>query len=197
MTKGEDTRRAILAHGAREAARVGLEGLSIGGLAKDLGLSKSGLFAHFASKEALQIQILDEAAEQFTDAVIRPALRAPRGEPRLRALFENWLGWLDRRRAEACGCLFVAASAELDDRPGAVRDRLVAQQRDLLELVANVARSGVTEGQFRADLDCGLFAFEAHALVLACHHAARLMGDPAAFARARAGFERLLDAARA
>src|SRR5262249_45071669 len=142
MGKGEATRQAILGQAAQVASRVGLEGVTIGRLADELELSKSGLFAHFQSKEALQIQTLRFAAELFVERVIRPALRAPRGEPRLRALFERWLDWARAASLEG-GCLFVAAASELDDREGPVRDELVRQQRDWLELIANVARTGV------------------------------------------------------
>src|SRR3954470_4749744 len=121
MRKGEATRQAILDHAAAQASRIGLRGLSIGQLAEELALSKSGLFAHFQSKEALQVQVLEHAAANFVDRVVRPALAAPRGIPRLRALFEGWLAWGD---SQASGCIFVAAAAELDDQPGPARDRL-------------------------------------------------------------------------
>src|SRR5215470_15929106 len=145
-SKGEATRAAILDHAVQLASRVGLSGLSIGRLAKDLRLSKSGLFAHFQSKEALQVQVLETAAAQFIDAVLRPALAAPRGEPRLRALFTRWLEWSRSQRMPG-GCLFVAAAVEFDDRPGAVREKLVSLQKDFLELMANVVRAGVAEGK--------------------------------------------------
>ncbi len=191
MSKGDDTRATILDHATREAARVGLEGLTIGALAKDLGMSKSGLFAHFASKEALQVQILEAATDQFTDAVIRPALRAPRGLPRIVALFERWLDYLEVRRAEV-GCLFLAAAIELDDRPGPARDQLVAQQRDWLEFIASVARAAVTEGHLRDDLDPTQLAHELFGVICAYHHATRLMRDPRALERTRLAFDRLL-----
>ena len=144
MSKGAATRQTILDHAVREAAQVGLRGITIGGLAGGLGLSKSGLFAHFASKGELDAQVIDHAAEQFTDRVVRTALRAPRGEPRVRALIESWLTWVD---ADDYGrsCIFVAAAAELDDQPGPARDRLVSQQRDWLDLIASVARVAIAE----------------------------------------------------
>src|SRR4051812_30080154 len=109
MSKGEETRQAIVDHAMRVASRVGLEGLSIGQLAEELKLSKSGLFAHFRSKENLQVQVIQSAADQFVRQVLMPALRKPRGEPRVRALFEEWLKW----GAKPGGCLFVSAAAEL------------------------------------------------------------------------------------
>ena len=127
--KGERTRAAILDHALAAASERGLEGLSIGGLAKEAGLSKSGLFAHFSSKENLQIQVLETAVHRFVETVISPALRERRGIPRIRALFDNWLGW-DRDAGLPGGCIFISTANELDDRPGPVRDRLVAYQRD-------------------------------------------------------------------
>ena len=145
MGKGEQTRGAILERGVALASVVGLEGLSIGELAAATGLSKSGLFAHFGSKEALQIQVLESAAARFVDMVFAPALKEPRGEPRLRALFENWLAW-EASDFLPGGCLFMATAAELDDRPGPVRDHLVRTLNDWLDTVANAVRLAVTEG---------------------------------------------------
>lgn len=196
MSKGEETRAAILQAASRMAIKVGLEGLSIGALAQALEMSKSGLFAHFKSKEALQIAVLDRAKDLFVDEVVRQGLRAPRGEPRVRALFEAWVGWFESRRDQGDGCLFTVASFELDERPGPVRDTLFAQQRDLLELIAGVAEVAKTEGHFRGDLDPEQLAFEVHAVLLKYHHAARLMRDPKAGQRCRTAFERVMSDAR-
>lgn len=195
MSKGEDTRTAILDRSVALATQVGLEGLTIGRLATELHLSKSGLFAHFRSKEALQIQVLDAAAERFVDEVVKPAVREPRGEPRIRALFDRWLAWTKSNSGPG-GCLFVAAAAELDDRPGPVRDRLVALQKGWLEMIAIVFRTGVTEGVFRPDLDPEEFAHDLYSVMLGYHHAFRLMRDPRAEKRAHAAFGRLLSSAR-
>jgi AcrR family transcriptional regulator len=196
MRKGELTHRSILDHSVGLASQVGLEGLSIGRLAEDLELSKSGLFAHFQSKEALQIEVLRHAAEQFVDAVIRPALKAPRGEPRLRALFEGWAAW-GKGRALPGGCVFVAAATELDDQPGPARDQLVRTQRDWLDFIAGAVRIAVAEGHFRPETDPAQFAHELYGVMLAWHHAARLMKDPKADRRARTAFESLLASVRA
>lgn len=195
MRKGEATRGAILDHASRLARRVGLEGLSIGRLAEDLNLSKSGLFAHFRSKEALQIQVLETTSAQFVEMVVKPALAEPRGEPRLSSLFRRWLEWA-RSQKRPGGCLFVAAAVELDDKPGPVRRKLVQTQRDFLKLMANVFESGVGQGDFRSDVDPEQFAHDLYAVMLGYHHASRLLRDPAAEARAYAGFEGLLAAAR-
>jgi AcrR family transcriptional regulator len=192
MGKGEATREAILEHAVGLARRVGLEGLTIGRLAEDLELSKSGLFAHFKSKEALQIQVLDAAAARFVETVVRPALDAPRGEDRLRALFERWLTWEQRPG----GCVFVQAAVDLDDRDGPARDRLVQLQRDWLEAMATTVRGAVREGQFRSGVDAVQFAHDLNGIILAYHHAARLLRDADAEKRARAAFEALIRAAR-
>ena len=128
MSKGTETRQIVLDEAARVASRVGLGGLTIGSLATATQLSKSGLFAHFQSKVSLQLQLLDHTRARFVDLVVRPALAAPRGEPRVRELFRRWLAW--DTDALPGGCLFVAASAEFDGQPGPVRDRLAQDQRD-------------------------------------------------------------------
>jgi AcrR family transcriptional regulator len=194
MRKGEMTRQAIVDEAMRVASRVGLGGLTIGSLAADTGLSKSGLFAHFNSKESLQLQVLSHARSRFVDLVVRPALKAPRGEPRLRELFERWLAWPGEFPG---GCVFVAAASELDDQPGPVRDELAAAQRDWLETVATVFRGGVADGQFRAGADPEQFAHDLYGIMLAYHHASRLLRDPMSEQRARRALERLLDDARA
>jgi AcrR family transcriptional regulator len=191
MSKGEQTRRAILDRAGSLASRVGLEGLSIAALADALEMSKSGLFAHFRSKEALQVQVLEHAAERFVEMVVKPALRAPRGEPRLRALFDRWRRWPEEGGMEG-GCLFLAAAAELDDRPGPARDVLVAQQRDWLDTLANVTRSGIAEGHFRKDVDPEQVAHELLGIMLAYHFSARLLKDPQAAKHARSAFDALL-----
>jgi AcrR family transcriptional regulator len=195
MGKGEVTRQAILERATALASRCGLEGVSIGHLAEDLGLSKSGLFAHFGSKEALQVEILRFAADRFVQAVVRPALAEPRGEPRVRAIFERWLGW-GRSHSVPGGCLFVAAASELDDRPGPARDELVRLQKEWMDSIAICFRSGISEGHFRADADPEQFAHDLYSVMLGYHHAQRLLRDPAADSRARASMEALLAAAR-
>ena len=192
MGKGQSTREAILDRAVDLARSLGLEGLTIGRLAEDVDLSKSGLFAHFRSKEALQVQVLDRAAERFVAAVLRPALDARRGQVRLRTLFERWLDW-GRRPG---GCIFVQAAVELDDRPGPARDRLVELQRDWLDAIATTARGAIVEGQFTPTVDPVQFAHDLNGIILAYHHAARLLRDPEAERRARTSFETLMETAR-
>jgi len=190
--KGDETKAAVLDQAVEVARRVGLSGLTIGSLAEQAELSKSGLFGHFRSKEALQLQVLEHARARFEEAVARPALRAPRGEPRLRELFDRWLVW----DALPGGCPFVAAATEFDDRPGAVRDRLVRDERDMFEMIGTVFRSGIAESQFRGDADPDQFAQDFYGVILARHHTLRLLGDQRADIRARHAFEALLAAAR-
>ena len=195
QSKGAQTREAILAHALGLATRIGFEGLTIGRLAEDLRMSKSGLFAHFRSKEALQLDILHMAAARMVESVVKPALAVPRGEPRVRALFERWLAW-ERSPSLPGGCPFMAASFELDDRPGPVRDFVVQNLRDWIDTLAGAARIAVQEGHFRADLDCQKFAQDCQGIGLGFVHASRLMRDPQARARAQRAFEALVRDAR-
>lgn len=188
------TRSAILDEAVQIASRVGFTGLSIGQLADEVEMSKSGLFAHFRSKEQLQLQTMERAAQKFVDIVVRPTLATPRGERRMRALFDAWLDWT--RETLDGGCIFVAASAELDDRDGPLREALVRNELDWLELIATVAGTAVAEGDFREDLDTRQFAFEVHGVMLAFHHASRLLRDERALERVGRAFESLLTAAR-
>jgi AcrR family transcriptional regulator len=191
VSKGDETRERILRHAAKVASRDGLEGLSIGELASALEMSKSGLFAHFGSKEELQVEVLRAASADFQEKVIRPALHEPRGPARLRALFERWEKWANSPETPG-GCLFAGASFELDDRTGPARDFLVEEQRRLLAVLSRSAQLGVESGLFRADLDCDLLAFQIHGLMLGFHHARRLLRQRNAEAMARKAFEQLL-----
>jgi AcrR family transcriptional regulator len=195
MAKGERTRKDIIDHAMALAAEVGLEPLSLGMLAASAGISKSGLFAHFKSKEALQLAVLDEAVARFSTIVLRPALQAPRGEARLRALFESYLLWKSYHNPS--GCIFVALSHEYDDRPGQVRDRLVAMLRDWDDTIRRVAQTAIDEGDFRPDLDPQLFAFEFQGIGMAHHHMLRLLEERNTLQLTRAAFEELLRRSRA
>lgn len=191
MSKGAATREAILHSGIEQAAQVGLSGLTIGALADATGMSKSGLFAHAKSKQELQLRVLEQARQEFIDAVIHPAVSSPRGEPRVRTLFERWLSMV--RDLMPGGCLFVKAAAEYDDRPGPVRDQLVRDHTDLQDSIAQVFATGVAEGHFRADVDPHQFAVELHSIMLGYFHSHRLLRAPDAERRLRTTFENLLD----
>jgi AcrR family transcriptional regulator len=195
-SKGEQTKRGILASALGLASEVGLEGLSIGLLSDRVGMSKSGLFAHFASKENLQVAVLEEAVRRFVDLVIAPALREKRGEPRVRAMFERWLAW-GQQEFMPGGCVLMTAAMELDDRPGPAREKLLASQQDWHETLAQAVRIARAEGHFRADLDEHQLVFEIFGIVMTFYFHHRLFRDQAALGRARAAFERLLGNARA
>lgn len=196
MSKGETTRAAILDVALSTASRVGLEALSIGELAKEVGLSKSGLFAHFASKEDLQLETVKKAIAKFVEVVVAPSLKKPRGAPRVQALFENWFDWSKASELPG-GCLFIAASSEFDDQPGPVRDLLLASQKDWLGALAQAARIAVEEGHFKKNLDTEQFAWQLDSFILGYHHSARLLRSKDAEKRARSAFESLIQAARA
>jgi AcrR family transcriptional regulator len=195
VSKGDETRAAILDVAIDIASTRGFAGLTIGTLADATDMSKSGLFAHFKSKEQLELKTLERARERFVDVVVRPSLSAPRGEKRVRALLENWLRWADD--ALSGGCLFIGAAAELDDQPGALRDLLVRNEQDWLDVIANVAATAVAEGDFAADTDVEQFAYDVHGVTLAYHHHSRLMRDPRAVERTERAFESLLESVRA
>lgn len=194
MGKGEQTRQVVLQQATEIAARLGLSGLTIGTLASSAGLSKSGLYAHFGSKEELQLATLAHARDFFVDRVLRPALQAPRGEPRLRELFERWLRLC--RDDLASGCLYMSSRPEFDDQPGAVRDQLVRDFRDLLDSIRQVMSAGIADGQFRAGTDPSQVAQELDGIMLAYTFAHRLLRDPATEQRARQSFDALLDRIR-
>jgi len=190
MRKGEQTRSAILAAACELAARDGLEGLTIGALAERMVMSKSGVFAHFGSREDLQIAVLKAYELRFVEDVLRPGLEAPRGLARLRAIFGNWL---DRTAVEAASaCIWVSGATEYDDRPGPVRDELVGMVKSWQRELVRAIRQAVDTGELRADTDPGELVFDLYGVILVLHHDARLMESPDAPARARRAFDRLI-----
>ena len=192
MAKGTITRERILDQALRDASLVGLEGLSLGKLAEEVEMSKSGIFAHFGSKEELQMQVLGAAAEKFGGIVVKPALTAPRGLPRVRAMFEGWLRW-ERDVSVPGGCVFTHAAVELDDRPGPVRDALAAWQRTWRDMLARAATIAVEERHFREDLDTQQFSFRLMGIIFVYYNSKRLLEDPLAEVHARAAFESLVE----
>lgn len=193
MSKGEQTRERIVDRAFHLAARRGFDGVSIGALAEETGLSKSGLFAHFGSKEELQVAVLDYAAARFSERVFLPAFRVARGLPRLERLFELWLHWADDVEG---GCLFYQAVPELDDLEGRARNALAEQQQQFFDALAHAVSLAIDEKHFRADVDPRQFAFELEGIVLAHRLVDGLLKDKKALARARAAFGRLVDSAR-
>ena len=191
MKKGAATREAIVDRALDQAVTVGLEGLSLGPLAESLELSKSGLFAHFKSKEALQLAVLNEAIVRFQARVVEPSLAQPRGRARMDGLISRWLDWMEGE-TETGGCLFAVSSQEYDDRPGALRDRLVASQKDWHETLARVASDLPKAGKAPADY-CRQMVFELVGVSLAYQQHAKLFRAPNARARAEEAMARILD----
>lgn len=192
LRKGQVTRRAVLRVAVDIASAEGLEGLTIGRLARELGMSKSGLFAHFGSKVELQLATVQEAGAVFLEEVIRPALAAPPGMARLWTLYNAWLSHVERRVFRG-GCFFAAAGAEFDSRPGPVRDLLVALSRQWLDGLADAARDAQRRGELDTVADPEQLAFEMNGCLLSTNWARELLGDEGAFTRARAAMrDRLL-----
>ncbi|WP_244927340.1 TetR/AcrR family transcriptional regulator [Permianibacter aggregans] len=154
-------------------------------------MSKSGVFAHFGSKEELQLAVLKQAADDFIAHVLQPAITSSRGTARIQKVFELWLRYsaLDE---QAGGCLFIAAAAEFDDRPGAIRDYVSEQQRQWRQSLMQLVQSAIKHGDLPTDTDVEQLAFELFSLVLACHHDRRLMAESSAASQAQRGLERLL-----
>ncbi len=191
VNKGAATRESVVGHALSIALTDGFEGLTIGNIAQAVGMSKSGVFAHFGSREDLQLAVLDAAAQRFTDNVFMPAMREKRGLPRLRAIMRHWVIWM---RSE--GCPMVAAAVEYDDRPGAIRDRVVEYQTRLRRELARAVQMAIDTGELKSDCDPEQLAFEIFAVELALHHDSRLFKRNDSMVRAERSMQRLLDSYR-
>ncbi len=189
-SKGEETRAVILKAALRHASVAGYDALTIGVLAEQTGMSKSGLFAHFGSKEELQIATLDEAVRRFNEAAFMPALSAPRGLKRLIALFDNWLAWT--ARADLSACPMMVASTEFDDREGAMRDAVVEHMQRLHQSLVKSVEMTIQTGEFAADTDSEQFAFEVFGVISSCYRSRSLFRDKDANTRAKRAFDRLI-----
>ncbi len=192
--KGDLTRAAIVEAALLAASRDGLEGLTIGTLADSMQMSKSGVFAHFGSREELQLAVLKAYVQRFVDEVLRPAVRKPRGLPRLEAILQRWVAFLAREMTR--GCIMIAGAVEYDDVPGPQRDEMVAiitgWKRELIKAI----RQAISEGHLRPRVDAQQLVFEIYGLMLAMHQDARLLRSADSAKRARAGLRRLIDAVR-
>ena len=190
LQKGQQTKQAIVDAALGLAAQIGLEGLSIGALAEVMHMSKSGVFAHFGSREELQISVIREYYARFADEVFFPALNAPRGLPRVQAMFANWM---KRVAIEIqSGCIFISGAVEFDDRPGPVRDALASSVKTWLAAMYRAVVQAKQEGHLNADADEAQMAFEIHGLILALHYEARFLKAPSSTHRANTGFEHIL-----
>lgn len=190
LQKGQQTKQLIIDAALGLAEQMGLEGLSIGALAEVTRMSKSGVFAHFGSREELQISVIREYYQRFSNEVFFPALNAPRGLPRVRTLFANWM---KRVAIEIqSGCIFISGAVEFDDRPGPVRDALASSVQTWLSAMHRAVVLAKQEGHLVPDADEAQMAFEIHGLILALHYEARFLKNPGAIARANIGFENIL-----
>jgi AcrR family transcriptional regulator len=188
--KGQQTKAAIVDAALGLATQIGLEGLSIGALAEVMRMSKSGVFAHFGSREELQISVIREYYARFEEEVFYPALQHPKGMPRLKALFQNWM---NRTSVEIdSGCLFISGAVEFDDRPGPVRDALAGSVKTWLAAMHRAVVQTKEAGHLRSDLDEHQMSFEIHGLILALHYEARFLKTPGSVARAHTGFANIL-----
>ncbi|MDG5976717.1 TetR family transcriptional regulator [Hydrogenophaga taeniospiralis CCUG 15921] len=187
LQKGQQTKAAIVDAALGLATQIGLEGLSIGALAEVMQMSKSGVFAHFGSREELQISVVREYHARFEEEVFYPAMSAPRGLPRLRMLFDNWM---KRTSVEIdSGCIYISGAVQFEDRPGPVRDALASSVNTWLSAVRRSVEIAVEEGHLRADTDAAQMGFEIHALILALHYEARFLRSPDSLRRALQAFE--------
>ena len=188
--KGQQTKAAIVDAALALAAQVGLEGLSIGALAEVMHMSKSGVFSHFGSREELQISVVHEYYRRFDEEVFRPALAEPRGLPRLRALFGNWMKRVSLELQS--GCMFIRGAVEFDDRPGPVRDALASTVQAWLSALYRAIVLARNEQHLRADADEQQIAFEIHGLILALHYENRFLHNPGSIDRALLAFESIV-----
>jgi AcrR family transcriptional regulator len=194
MRKGELTRAAILDVALELASRNGLEGLTIGLLADKMNMSKSGVFAHFGSREDLQMEVLKLYHHRFEQEVFYPSVKESRGLPRLEAMYARWV---KRVSVEiASGCIYISGAVEYDDRPGPIREELVSMVRAWQGALLRAVQQAADVGDLKPDTDAGQMVYEMYGLILALHHDARFLRTPGALERARRGFQRLIETYR-
>ncbi|RYF06823.1 MAG: TetR/AcrR family transcriptional regulator [Comamonadaceae bacterium] len=190
LQKGQQTKAVIVEAALGLATHIGLEGLSIGALADVTGMSKSGVFAHFGSREELQISVIREYHTRFEQEVFYPAMAAERGVARLRAMFDLWM---KRTSIEIdSGCIYISGAVEFDDRDGPVRDALASSVRTWLAAMKRAIEQCKEQGELRDDVNPEQMLFEIHGLILALHYEARFLQTPGSMDRANAGFDNIL-----
>lgn len=189
-SKGASTRDLIIDRAYGIACSAGLEGISIGPLAQAVGMSKSGVFAHFGSREDLQLAVIESTATRFVESVLIPALSKPRGLPRLRAIMNNWFEWIRRNSG---GCVLIGSVTEYDDRPGPLRDQVLLNEQRWRDMLRRAIQLAIEAGHLR-DEDAGQYAFELYAFPLAVHHGAGLFGYEPSRRLGEAAVERWLSA---
>lgn len=191
MRKGELTRAAILNVALDLASREGLEGLTIGLLAEKMSMSKSGVFAHFGSREDLQIAVVKQYHDRFEQEVFYPSLQKPRGLPRLRAMFEQWVKRVSVELAS--GCIYISGAVEYDDRPGPIRDALIGIVKEWREALLKCVQQSIEAGDLKSSTDPLQVVYEMNALVLGLHHDTRFLKIPQSIERTQHSFERLIE----
>lgn len=190
LQKGQQTKQAIVDAALGLATQIGLEGLSIGVLAEVMHMSKSGVFAHFGSREELQISVIREYFNRFEQEIFAPAMLQPKGLPRLKTLFDNWM---KRVAVEIqSGCIFISGAVEFDDRTGPVHDALASSVKTWLKAVFRAVVQAKVCGHLGTDADEQQIAFEIHGLILALHYEARFLKNPGSIERANVGFANIL-----
>lgn len=190
LPKGQQTKAHIVDVALHMATHHGLESLSIGGLAEAIGMSKSGVFAHFGSREELQISVVREYHQRFEQEVFYPAIQAPRGLPRLRAMFSNWM---QRTTVELdSGCIYISGAVEFSEREGAVREALMTSFDAWHTALRRAIEQAQAEGHLSAEADSHQLLFEIHGLILALHYDVRFLQRPESIPRAWTGFENIL-----
>lgn len=190
MAKGQQTRANIIDTALHIATHHGLQSLSIGGLAEATSMSKSGVFAHFGSREELQICVVREYHHRFEQEVFYPAIQAPKGLPRLRAMFGNWM---QRTTIELdSGCIYISGAVEFGGREGAVRDALIASFNTWHTALCRAIEQAQALGHLNAQADPRQLLFEIHGLILALHYEVRFLGRNDSVPCALAGFENIL-----
>jgi len=194
MRKGELTRVAILDVALELASRDGLEGLTIGLLAEKMKMSKSGVFAHFGSREDLQIEVVRLYHHRFEQDVFYPSIKEARGLPRLQGMFARWVKLVSVEIA--LGCIYISGAVEYDDRPGPIRDHLVAMVHAWRDALQRCTGQAIEMGHLRSDINVEQMVYETYGLILALHHDARFLRIPGSVERAQAGFDRLIDSYR-
>ena len=194
MRKGEMTRAAILDVAITLASRDGLEGLTIGLLAEKMNMSKSGVFAHFGSREDLQIEVVKLYHRQFEQEVFYPSIKEARGLPRLEAMYARWIRQVTIEIAS--GCIYISGAVEYDDRPGEIREQLVSMVRTWQQALHRCALQAIEAGHLRDDTDADQLVYEMYGLILGLHHDARFLKKVGSVERAQKGFDRLIDSYR-
>ena len=190
LIKGQQTKAVIIEAALGLASQIGLEGLSIGALAEVTGMSKSGVFAHFGSREELQISVIREYHDRFEAEVFYAAMQKPRGVPRLQAMFDNWM--VQTSAEIDSGCIYISGAVEFDDRPGLVRDALASSVNTWQNALQRAVAQAQAEKHLNAQADPLQVAFEIHGLILALHYEARFLRNPGAVDRARQGFNTIV-----